>query len=191
MAFVFTGSFVDKDKQETEEGARILMNKVLAAVKNICGGRGGAARTKSEHELPTELPTLVDRDGVKYPIQYPQLKSGLDFPSPPTRLRQERDDLDEDWKGIWKESTIEFLRREAGASVFVPARRIMIGPFFLKPEYTVRDFEKIILHEYLHTTLRVKPADKATRTAYDHGQIEMILIEHLKYRPPATPGGVS
>jgi hypothetical protein len=37
----------------------------------------------------------------------------------------------------------------------------------------------------------VKPADKATRTAYDHGQIEMILIENLKYRPPATPGGVS
>jgi hypothetical protein len=190
MAFVFTGSFVDGEKREVEEGARVLMNKVLGAVKQICGGRNGVAKTKRDHELPSELPTLVDRDGVKYPVQYPKIRAGLDFPSPPARLRQERDELDDDWKENWKSCTIEFSPREAGASVFLPTRRIMIGPFFLGPQYSVRDFEKIILHEYLHTTLRVKPPPEM-KTQYDHGQIEQILIYNLHYRPPATPGGVS
>lgn len=189
MAFIFTGSFVDSEKKEVEEGARILMNKIVAGVGRICGGKSGKAHLKEDHELPTELPTLVDPEGRKYPVQYPQLRAGLEFPSPPSRLRQERDDLDEDWRSIWKECTIEFSRREAGASVFVPARRISIGPFFLKPQYTVRDMEKIVLHEYLHTALRVKPTPDL-RTEYDHGQIKMILIDHLHYPPPATPGGV-
>jgi hypothetical protein len=97
----------------------------------------------------------------------------------PRKLNADRDTLRADYKKIWKECTITFDPKEAGASI-QSARHIHIGPFFLQARFTVMDMEKIILHEFLHAAL-----DIAWKDAH-HSMMEQIIKYNLRYPGPAN-----
>jgi hypothetical protein len=159
MAFLFTAEFLTgADGQPVEDGSKML-DKVKQALKNITGSGGKQTTTKD---------LGYDRVGIEYW-------------SPPLKLRQNRDCLRDEWRDIWRKCTIEFDGEERGASIHVPTRRIRIGPFFLQSRFAARDFEKIILHEFLHAAFSF-----GMREA-DHGMMEQVLIFNIGYHPPANP----
>jgi len=161
MAFLFTAEFsTGADGQPAEDGAKML-EKIKQALKNITG-HGGKEKT-TQH------------------LGYDRV--GLEYWSVPTRLRTDRDFLRDEWRDIWRQCTIEFDPQETGASIHVPTRRIRIGPFFQQSRFTVRDFEKIILHEFLHAAFSF-----GMREA-DHGMMQQVLIYNIGYHPPANPAG--
>ena len=174
MAFLCTQTFLTGSDGQKIDGGKLLQNHVEAALKAIVG-RGGASANR-------DVDTCAKSDDGRSPAVKPA--GGLDFPGAPMRLRQERDFLRDDWKAIWKQTTIEFADEEAGASIYVPNRRVRIGPFFLDKRFDAKAMEKIVLHEFLHAAFAVE-----MRAAH-HGLMEQVLIFNLKYKRPANPAGV-
>lgn len=175
MAFLCTETFLAGSDGKAVDGGKTLQNRLGGALHNLTG-RSGEKGTRSVHDCVSEggdAHTEVDR-------------VGLDYPRAPVKLDPERDFLSDEWKQIWQECTIEFADYETGASIYVPERRIRFGPFFLTHSYTITDFEKIILHEYLHAAFRFDN----TLKSFHHGMMEQVLIYNLRYKPPANPVSV-
>lgn len=135
----------------TREQKRLL-KKVRQALKNLCGHGHG-------------------KDGR--------------FLTAPRKLRPKRDFLKDDYKEVWKKCVIKFDEKEAGASVrnnrnqqFGNFFDIRIGPFFLQPRFSVKDMEKLILHEYLHKAMIISMKEA------EHGFIDQIIRDHLRYPGP-------
>ena len=101
------------------------------------------------------------------------------YPRAPRGLKPGRDVLKSNYVAIWRNCTLEYSAREAGASV--TRGRIRIGPFFLKPRFRVLDIQKVILHEYLHEAI-----DISWKAAH-HGQIDQIIQFNLGWPGPPNP----
>ena len=175
MAFLCTETFLSGSDGKAVDGGKNLQNRLIGALRNLTGQHGQNA-TRSVHSCIDEggdAHTEVDRVGT-------------DFPRAPRKLNAERDFLSDEWQQVWQDCTIEFADYEPGASIYVPERRIRFGPFFLLHSYTITDFEKIILHEYLHAAFRFDNQLKS----FHHGMMEQVLIYNLRYRPPANPVSV-
>ena len=175
MAFLCTETFLAGSDGKAVDGGKTLQNRLGAALRNLTG-RSGVVGKRSVHDCAdesAETHTEVDR-------------VGLDYPHAPVKLKPDRDFLADDWQQTWKDCTIEFADNEPGASIYVPERRIRFGPFFVLHSYTVTDFEKIILHEYLHAAFSFDNSLKS----FHHGMMEQVLIYNLGYRPPANPVSV-
>jgi hypothetical protein len=160
MAFLFTADFAATGDGQPHHGGTEMLVKIKNALKSLTGKDGKPGKK---------------RDPVGYE------RDGLDYPVPPVKLRQDRDFLKDEWRSIWKNCTIEFDGDEAGASIHIPTSRIRIGPFFLQGRFGVKDFEKIIIHEFLHAAFIFEFRDA------HHGMMEQVLIHNLHYTPPANP----
>jgi hypothetical protein len=176
MAFLCTDTFLAGSDSTVVDGGKILQSRLAAALHNLTNTKGTLG-TRTAH-------TCVREDGSQPHTMAD--RAGLNFARAPFKLREERDFLSEDWREIWDACTIEFADYESGASIYVPNRRIRIGPFFALHKYTINDFEKIILHEYLHASFRFENRLKD----FHHGMMEQVLIYNLHYRPPANPVSV-
>ncbi len=176
MAFLCTDTFLAGNDRTVVDGGKILQSGLAAALHNLTNTKGTLG-TRNVH-------TCVKEDGSQPHTMAD--RAGLDFARAPFKLREERDFLSEDWREIWAACTIEFADYEAGASIYVPGRRIRFGPFFALHKYTINDFEKIILHEYLHAAFRFENSLKD----FHHGMMEQVLIYNLGYKPPANPVSV-
>jgi len=176
MAFLCTETFLAGSDGKAVDGGKRLQSRLEGALHNLTNTKGRPG-TRSVHcgtkAEDGQSDTLADR-------------TGLNFAPAPIKLREERDFLSEEWKQIWDDCTIEFSDEEAGASIYVPDRRIRFGPFFLMHSYTITDFEKIVLHEYLHAAFRFDN----TLKSFHHGMMEQVLIYNLRYKPPANPVSV-
>jgi hypothetical protein len=175
MAFLCTETFLAGSDGKTVEGGKTLQNRLASALYNLTQ-KHGAPGKRSVHSCVNER-TDVHSEAVR---------AGLNYAHVPVKLRQERDYLSDDWKEIWEECTIEFADYESGASIHVPRRRIRFGPFFALHKYSITDFEKIILHEYLHAAFRFESDLKE----FHHGMMEQVLIQNLGYEAPANPVSV-
>jgi hypothetical protein len=178
MAFLCTQTFLTDSAGAKIDGGKVLENKIAHALYRITG-RYGVSDTR-------EVDSCKQADDGKVPAMV--TRSGLNYPAAPYRLRQERDTLKEDWKLIWKKVTIEYSDEETGASIYLPPevnpiqnKRVRIGPFFLSHHYTIRDFEKIVLHEFLHAALDIDMREA------QHGMMEQVLVFNMGYAPPANP----
>jgi hypothetical protein len=176
MAFLCTDTFLADSEGKAVDGGKILENRLHAALYDLTRTKGASAR-RTVHSCVNESRTSVHTEVER---------SGLNYPKAPVKLREERDFLRDDWKQIWDECTIEFADYEAGASIHVPTRRIRFGPFFTRNRFSITDFEKIILHEYLHAAFRFEN----TLKSFHHGMMEQVLIHNLGYKPPANPVSV-
>jgi RHS repeat-associated protein len=115
----------------------------------------------------------------------------------PRRLRQNRDSLGDDYKDVWKNSTVRYDPNCPAATGNRNANGgadIVIGPWFLQKQFTKRGFtrqlEKIILHEYLHNALD-KPFQfrgQADRNELQHGFINQVIQFNLGYPGSPNPG---
>jgi hypothetical protein len=176
MAFLCTDTFLAGSDGTVVDGGKILQSRLSAALHNLTNARGTPG-TRNAH-------TCIREDDSQGHTM--AARAGLNFAPVPFKLREERDFLSEDWREIWDECTIEFADYEAGASIYVPGRRVRFGPFFAVHKYTINDFEKIILHEYLHAAFRFENRLKD----FHHGMMEQVLIYNLGYKPPANPVSV-
>jgi hypothetical protein len=176
MAFLCTDTFLAGSDGRAVDGGKTLQNSLEGALRNLTHTKG-APGTRSV------LAGDKSKDGQS---DARADRSGLNFARVPVKLQKERDFLSDDWPQIWDECTIEFADEEAGASIYVPDRRIRFGPFFVLNKYTITDFEKIILHEYLHAAFRFDN----TLKSFHHGMMEQVLIYNLHYKPPANPVSV-
>lgn len=175
MAFLCTETFLAGSDGKTVDGGKVLQNHLASALHNLTR-RQGTAGKRSVHTCADER-TDVHSEAVR---------AGLNYDHAPVKLQEDRDFLREDWKEIWDKCTIEFADYEAGASIHVPSRRIRFGPFFALHKYSITDFEKILLHEYLHAAFRFDN----TLKSFHHGMMEQVLIYNLRYKPPANPVSV-
>jgi hypothetical protein len=82
---------------------------------------------------------------------------------------------------IWNDSTLEYKLDQHGAEICVLTKEMSIGPFFLDSDVT--SLEKVIIHEYLHAALKFKQGQ--------HGHINTIIHERLKYPGPPNPANPS
>jgi len=171
MACLYTQTFLAGGDGTAINGGKTLQARLVGALRHLTSHHGQST-TRSVNGNPKS----EDGDDAA-----PVTRAGIDFPHWPNGLKQGRDTLRDEWQTIWKEVTIEFDDEESGASIYVPDRRVRIGPFFTSHDYGVRDFQKILLHEYLHAALDIK-----MREAH-HGMIERVLIYNLGYPPPANP----
>lgn len=175
MAFLCTETFLTGNDGKTVEGGKTLQNRLASALYNLTQ-RHGVPGKRNVHTCVSER-TDVHSEAVR---------AGLDYGHVPVKLRPERDFLSDDWKEIWQACTIEFADYESGASIHVPSRRIRFGPYFALHKYSITDFEKIILHEYLHAAFRFEN----TLKEFHHGMMEQVLIHQLHYKAPANPVSV-
>ncbi|HUL07526.1 MAG TPA: hypothetical protein VLV76_14405 [Candidatus Acidoferrum sp.] len=176
MAFLCTETFLAGSDGKAVDGGKTLQNSITGALHNLTHTRG----TPGKRNLPTCGKAEDGQSDARTD------RSGLNFPRTPIKLQEERDFLSEEWKQIWDECTIEFADEEAGASIYVPDRRIRFGPFFVLNKYSITDFEKIILHEYLHAAFRFDN----TLKEFHHGMMRQVLIYNLRYSEPANPVAV-
>jgi hypothetical protein len=176
MAFLCTDTFLTGSDGNAIDGGKTLQNRLAGALHNLTNTKGKPG-TRS-------VPTCVKEDDGR--SDAPSDRSGLNFARAPIKLQEERDCLSEDWREIWDQCTIEFADYEAGASIYVPNRRIRFGPFFALHKYTITDFEKIILHEYLHAAFRFEIKLKE----FHHGMMRQVLIYNLRYSEPPNPVSV-
>ena len=101
----------------------------------------------------------------------------------PRQLDADRDMLRDDYREIWKDTTIQFKGDETGASVNMKTKEIRLGDFFLKPSHKVLDIQKVILHEYLHLALNIEMRE------FHHSQMTQIITYNLHYPGDANPFG--
>jgi hypothetical protein len=89
---------------------------------------------------------------------------------------------------VWNDCTLEYDQNQKGAEIYVPGRRMYLGPFMLDYDDVV-DLEKVIVHEYLHAALE----DATTRIGYQwsHNEINRIVTQNLKYADPPNPANPS
>ena len=115
----------------------------------------------------------------------------------PKKLRKGRDFLGDDFKDVWKNTTIRYDPNCTGATGNRNAdggADIVIGPWFLQKQFTKRGFsrelEKIILHEYLHNALDqpFQFKGQADRNDLQHGFIDQIIKYQLGYPGSPNPG---
>jgi len=168
--FVFHKTFIAEASGSAIHGGTSLESKVVRAMRNICQQNGKLAKR--------------DLDGVGSKLP------GLLFWNPPVKLDAERDNLKDEWRTIWRHCTLEYDKNEAGASILGARssdararRRIRIGPFFLREGFSVKDLEKVILHEFLHAAFIFSDFE------FHHGMMEQVLIYNLGYDRPANPAG--
>jgi hypothetical protein len=109
-------------------------------------------------------------------------KDGV-YLSAPTKLDPDRDLLRPDYRIVWGQCTIVYDPEERGAEASAATRTLKIGPFFLPSSTTVRDMEKVLLHEYLHLVIDIGWNSEEAQ----HGQIYQIIRENLKYPGPPNP----
>ena len=102
--------------------------------------------------------------------------------SPPHGLDADRDMLRDDYRDIWRGTTIQYKDDETGASVNIPNKLISLGGFFLRPSHKVLDIQKVILHEYLHLVLTVS-------SEFQHSQMTQVITYNLGYPGDANPFG--
>ena len=171
MAFLCTETFLAGSDGTAIDGGKTLEGKLIGALRHLTLNHGRSATRQVNGCNKAQ-------DGV---VDAPVTRAGLEFPHWPRGLKPGRDTLRDEWQSIWNELTIEFADEESGASIYIPDRRVRIGPFFTTRDYGVRDFQKILLHEYLHAALAIE-----MREAH-HGMIEQVLIYNLGYAPPANP----
>jgi hypothetical protein len=174
MAFLCTQTFLTDSTGGKIDGGKVLQNKIGHALRRVTGKHGV--------EKVRDVDSCKQADDGESPVI--ASLSGLDYPAAPHGLRTDRDFLRGEWKEIWKEVTIEFADEESGASIYVPNRRVRIGPFFLAERFTVRDLEKIVLHEFLHAGFDIE-----MRAAH-HGLMEQVLIFNMGYHRPANPASL-
>ena len=101
----------------------------------------------------------------------------------PTKLDADRDLLRSDYKLVWKQCTVEYDEKEAGAEIHVSDLRIVLGPFM--KHFGVTDLEKVILHEFLHAALD-EDWQKSGEQA-QHGQINQIIKYNIGYSGAPNP----
>jgi len=91
------------------------------------------------------------------------------------------------YRQVWNDCTLEYDQNQKGAEIYVPGRRMYLGPFML--DYDVMELEKVIIHEYLHAALD----DATTRTGYQasHHEINRIITYNLGYDDPPNPANPS
>jgi hypothetical protein len=89
---------------------------------------------------------------------------------------------------VWNDCTLEYDQAQRGAEIYVPGRRMYLGPFMLDYDDVV-DLEKVIVHEYLHAAL----LDETSRLGLDHShhEINRIVTYNLKYPCPPNPANPS
>jgi hypothetical protein len=89
---------------------------------------------------------------------------------------------------VWNDCTLEYDPDQRGAEIYVPGRRMYLGPFMLDYDDVV-DLEKVIVHEYLHAALE----DATSRLGLDtsHHEINRIVTYNLKYPCPPNPANPS
>jgi hypothetical protein len=172
MAFLCTTTFLSGGDGKVIDGGKLLELKLAHALHRITRGHGRqGTRDVNLVNSEDEKPILARRPG-------------LDFPLQPRRLEPGRDGLRTDWVDLWKKMTIEYSDAESGASIYIPHVRTRIGPFFLDKRFSIPDFEKILLHEFLHAAFIYK-----FREAH-HGMMEQVLVYNIGYPPPANPVSV-
>lgn len=145
-------------KPETFAGeAKFLLPVVRRALTNLAGG-------------------APDQNRVTY---HPITGAGKLF-----WLNPQEDSLRLNYKQVWDQSTLEYDKAQSGAEIYVPGRRMYLGPAMLRFTNPM-DLEKIIAHEYLHAALD----DDTQRLGYqaEHDQINMIISQSLKYPGPPNP----
>lgn len=89
---------------------------------------------------------------------------------------------------VWNDCTLEYDLKQKGAEIYIPGRRMYLGPFMLD-YYDVVELEKVIVHEYLHAALE----DATTRLGYQwsHHEINRIVTYNLNYENPPNPANPS
>jgi len=102
-------------------------------------------------------------------------------------LNPKEDLLDPSYLAIWNNSTLEYDPGQPGAEIYVPGRRMYLGPFMLDMQLV--DLEKTIIHEYLHAALN-QDWQRLSMEA-QHPQINLIIKQRLKYAGPPNPADPS
>jgi hypothetical protein len=92
--------------------------------------------------------------------------------------------IKEHYLQIWNDCTLEYDLKQAGAEIYIPGKRMYLGPFMLDYDDVV-DLEKVIVHEYLHAAIQ----DATTRLGlqWSHHEINRIVTYNLKYPDPPNP----
>jgi|SRR6185312_1401551 len=173
MAFLCTETFLTGSDGKAVEGGKTLQNRLASALYNLTRGHGVPGKRTVQ---------ITGPDGA----QTEAVRAGLNYAKVPPKLSEDDDFLGPGWEKIWDECTIEFADSESGASIHIPSRRIRFGPFFALHKYTITDFEKIILHEYLHAAFRFDNKLKE----FHHGMMQQVLIYNHGYKEPANPVAV-
>jgi hypothetical protein len=105
--------------------------------------------------------------------------------SAPRNLKAERDLLRGDYREIWKLCSIEYSEDESGASANHRTNQIKLGPVFLRPFFSAKDIEKVILHEFLHLVLA------ETNRDFHHSLITQIIQFNIGYQGEPNPASCS
>lgn len=170
MAFLCTQTFLSGSGGTAVDGGKVLQDRIAHALLRITGKPGKAAKR--------QVADCAKADDSARPVTTVEV-AGLDYAHSPRKANADRDCLKDEWKSIWKETTIEFSEEETGASIYKPNRRVRIGPFFLRPGFSVVDMEKVVLHEFIHAALAIV----SPLPGIDHGFIDQAL-RNMGYKPP-------
>jgi hypothetical protein len=110
---------------------------------------------------------------------------GEEWKTPPKRLaRKSKDHLDKKYKDIWEDTVISYNDELCGTEADPRKRKIVLDRIFLDKRWKRMDLEKVILHEYLHESLK---EDQRRGEEYEHIIIDHIIKDDLGYPGPPNP----